>query len=101
MASSGSDGGIPIPIMRTGRSSSSCKKFANQDFDSLKSQCRGRLFEDPAFPASNRLLVDGNSNYVVSYFGRNLFDAGSVEWLRPQVIKQVIKAAANYLVINL
>ena len=63
------------------------QSFANQDFESLKRQCRnGRLFEDPVFPASNRLLVDDNSNYVVSYFGRTRFDAGSIEWLRPKVI---------------
>ena len=65
------------------------RSFANQDYDSLKRQCRSggnRLFEDPVFPASNRLLVDDNSNYVVSYFGRTRFDAGSIEWLRPKVI---------------
>ena len=62
------------------------QSFANQDFDSLKRQCRGgRLFEDPVFPASNRMLVDDNSNYVVSYFGRTMYDAGSIQWLRPKV----------------
>ncbi len=84
MASSATDGLSNI-LRGGGGSSGKCKSFKGQDYDSIKRECRGRLFEDPAFPASNRLLVDDNSNYVISYFGRTRFDAGSIEWLRPNV----------------
>jgi hypothetical protein len=46
------------------------------------------LFEDPAFPASNRLLVDDKQQFIVSYFGRSSYDASSIEWLRPSEICQ-------------
>ena len=67
------------------------KRFANQDYDMLKRRCksRGQLFEDPEFAPSNRLLVDDNNQYIISYFGRTRFDGSSIQWLRPHVrIKQ-------------
>ena len=41
-----------------------------QDYMTLARQCRqsGRLWEDSAFPASSKVLTDGNM--IVSYFGR-------------------------------
>jgi hypothetical protein len=68
------------------------KGFANQDYDVLKRRSRGQLFEDPEFAPSNRLLVDDNNQYIVSYLGRTRFDGSSIQWLRPQVrmIKYVI-----------
>ena len=63
------------------------KKFSNQDYDDLKQRykSRGQLFEDPEFPPSNRLLVDDNNQYIISYLGRTKFDGSSIEWLRPHV----------------
>jgi len=67
------------------------KQFANQNYELLKqkSKTSGVLFEDPEFPASNRLLVDDKKNgqYVVSYFSIR-YEANSVEWLRPHEICQ-------------
>ena len=63
------------------------KRFCNQDYDDSKrrSKLRGQLFEDPEFVPSNRLLVDDNNQYIISYFGRTRFDGSSIEWLRPNV----------------
>ena len=68
----------------------SIKKWCGQDYKSLKrnSKSQGGLFEDPQFPASNRLLVDDKNQYIVSYFGRSAFDSNSIEWLRPHEICQ-------------
>ena len=64
------------------------KRFSNQDFEDSKrrSKLRGQLFEDPEFVPSNRLLVDDNNQYIISYLGRTRFDGSSIEWLRPHVI---------------
>ena len=69
------------------RSNTTMKKFANQDYYSLKrgAKSTGRLFEDPEFIPSNRLLVDDNNQYIISYFGRIRFDGSAIEWLRPHV----------------
>ena len=68
-------------------SSKKIKKFGNQDYDELRRRCqsRAKLFVDPDFVPSNRLLVDDNNQYIISYFGRTRFDGQSIEWLRPQV----------------
>ena len=65
----------------------SVKKWSGQDYKQLKRECksRGVLFEDPEFPASNRLLVDDNNQFLISYFGRTRFEQNSIEWLRPHV----------------
>ena len=69
------------------RSNATMKKFANQDYYNLKRSAKstGRLFEDPEFVPSNRLLVDDNNQYIISYFGRTRFDGSAIEWLRPHV----------------
>ena len=71
----------------------SIKKWCGQDYKQIRSDCkrRGILFEDPEFPASNHLLVDDNSQFIISYFGRTRFDQNSIEWLRPHVSKKRIK----------
>ena len=63
------------------------KRFANQDYDGLnrRYKSRGQLFEDPEFIPSNRLLVDDDNQYIISYLGRTRFDGSSIQWLRPQV----------------
>jgi len=53
-----------------------------------RSKMRGQLFEDPQFVPSNRLLVDDNNQYIISYLGRTRFDGSSIEWLRPHEICQ-------------
>ncbi|XP_059096640.1 calpain-9-like isoform X3 [Tigriopus californicus] len=82
--------GFPIPkmpnVFRQTRESS-VQHFRDQNYESIQKDCQrsGRPFEDPEFPASNSLLVDDNSQYIVSYFGRSRFD-NSIQWLRPQEI---------------
>ena len=68
----------------------SIKKWYGQDYKSLKrnSKSKGVLFEDPQFPASNRLLVCDKNEYIISYFGRSAVDSNSIEWLRPHEICQ-------------
>ena len=68
----------------------SIKKWCGQDYKTLKrnSKSQGILFEDPQFPASNRLLVDDKNQYIISYFGRSAVDSNSIEWLRPHEICQ-------------
>ena len=84
-----------IPEFRAGRKERSIKKFADQDYNDLKrrAKSRGVLFEDPEFPASNRLLVDDQNQYIVSYFGRFGYDANQIEWLRPHV--SIVKTEAK------
>eukprot|EP00095_Tigriopus_kingsejongensis_P004199 maker-scaffold208_size258758-snap-gene-1.28 protein:Tk04199 transcript:maker-scaffold208_size258758-snap-gene-1.28-mRNA-1 annotation:"calpain-b-like isoform x14" len=72
---------------RQTRGVANIKQFKNQNYEDLKRDCQrsGKLFEDPEFPASHSLLVDDNSQYIVSYFGRSKFD-NSIQWSRPQEI---------------
>ena len=85
------------------RSNTTMKKFANQDYYNLKrgAKSTGSLFEDPEFIPSNRLLVDDNNQYIISYFGRTRFDGSAIEWLRPHVsnVERVINSA-NYNKLN-
>jgi hypothetical protein len=58
------------------------KPFKNQDYHALKnSYNRNRLFEDPAFPASNKSI----------YFSKSV--PYNVTWKRPSVLK----FSSNYL----
>ena len=61
-------------------------KYAGQDYDQIKSDLKrgNRLFEDPKFEASNRLLVTKATRTFQSYSGK--VDSASVEWLRPKEI---------------
>jgi calpain len=58
----------------------------DQDYMTLARQCRqsGRLWEDSAFPASSKVLTDGNM--IVSYFGRRQVRDDEIQWLRPRDI---------------
>ena len=87
LISTSSSSGFPTFSSPFSRSNATMKKFANQDYYNLKRSAKsaGRLFEDPEFVPSNRLLVDDNNQYIISYFGRTRFDGSAIEWLRPHV----------------
>jgi hypothetical protein len=66
----------------------SCILPSAQDYLGLARQGRqsGRLWEDSAFPADNRVLTEGNM--IVSYFGRKQVRDSDIRWLRPGEICQ-------------
>ena len=57
----------------------------SQDYDSLKKQFEGRLFEDNKFPATNQLLSDNGQGQIIHYFGGRKVLANEIKWLRPHV----------------
>ena len=57
----------------------------SQDYNSLKRQLGGRLFEDEKFPASNRLLSDNGQGQIIHYFGGRRIMSNEIKWLRPHV----------------
>lgn len=63
----------------------------SQDYHQLRRQhSSSRLFEDPTFRPSNKLLTDSNGqDIVISYYGRkHNYRGPEIEWLRPHEICQ-------------
>ena len=59
----------------------------SQDYDSIKKQFEGRLFEDNKFPASNRLLSDNGQGQIIHYFisemeHEELFKISCFKWFQ-------------------
>ena len=53
-----------------------------QSYSKLKKECRkeGKFWEDPKFPASNRLLT-GDTRTQFRYMGRS-WNSSEIKWLR-------------------
>ena len=76
-------------------------KFANQDYESLKSECQrtGILFEDREFIASSRILEDDRGNVRFGFSAD--YASKPIKWLRPKVLLELRTCKAEKSLLSL